>query len=431
MSRRRDCWASKAPEINDHSRPQEWGEEKQIPHHLKTKTGGSAMKKSRKYDPDETCCLALKFTGTVWPSLIRRPLIWLSILVYSVAHILRQYANGDDYLPRVDRKVMVIPAGLISFLVVFFLGECYKRFTTAFENCKKIGGSIRNITMLVKTIMKHDKAQRDHVVRLCVLAMHRTFRTLSTEQFQFVGGEDVEAEIFFRLDHAVNELHWCTPAERAALDDFRDEVGTWSDQPLVCISWANDILQENFAQGKITKSHVRSVEDQFMQLRAACSSIQSHFQCPIPLPYWHMLNCLCNLFSFFFSYGMSFVDTWCAWCTAFIFIVGILGLREVGIMMAEPFGDDDCDINVKGLTKGTFTSCYVLLETTRPEKDDVLLEKTWSNAVAAAGLRSDDEEVEAKTKDETSKDLSAELDAIVTQEPPTENDALLEHSPAH
>ena len=27
-------------------------------------------------------------------------------------------------------------------------------------------------------------------------------------------------------------------------------------------------------------------------------------------------------------------------------------LLQVGIMMAEPFGDDDCDINVKGLTKG-------------------------------------------------------------------------------
>jgi len=347
--------------------------------------GGTADIKDNEYDPNETCCLCAKWEGTVWPDLVKRPLLWLAVIIYGAGHAIVLSGNPLD-LPRVDRKVMVVPAGLISFLIVFFVTDSYGRYRNSFNNCKAIGGHIRNVTMLVKQRLRDDPIKRNHVVRLCTLAMHRTFRTLASEQFSSVGGNIVESEQFFTLEYAVDTLHWATSSERQALNQFREQVGTWSDQPLVCISWANDVVEQAFKDGKMSEESMRTIEEQLMALRAGCSAIQGHFQNPTPLPYWHMLNLLCNLFCLLFAYGLIFVDTWFAWVSAFIFILGIMGLREVGIMLAEPFGDDLCDIDAKAMTMGTFKSCFELLETDRPADKDDMLAKKWQESLNAAAL---------------------------------------------
>jgi len=354
----------------------------------KTDTDGNPVELlDNEYDPNETCCLCLKWKGTVMPDLLKRPLLWLAVLIYFGGHLV--VVAGDNFLnlPRVDRKVMAVPSGLISFLIVFFTMNSYTRYRESFNNCKMLGGSIRNVAMLVKQRMRGDPCRRNHVVRLCVLAMHRTFRTLASEQFQPVSGTTVESQEFFTLDYAVSSLHWATSSERLALNHFRHHVGNWSDQPFLCISWANDIVHEAFQAGDMSETSMRTIEEQLMELRAACSHIQGHFQSPLPLPYWHMLNMLCNLFCLLFAYGLIFVDTWFAWVSAFIFILGIMGLREVGIMLAEPYGDDLCDIDAKKMTMGTFKSCYELLESMRPTDDDGNLQQKWHGAVAAAGMK--------------------------------------------
>jgi len=340
------------------------------------------------YDPDETMRLIFKWRGTIWPQLMFRALFWVTLTVYVTFYIINN--NYPNTLPKVDRKVISIPGALLTFMIVFFTSECYKRFSTGFNNCKRVGGAIRNITISVKANLSDEPHLQQEVVRLCNLGQHCLFSQVRHDQYQRVGGS-AESERFFSLNYACDELNWCTVEEKVQLESFNcahdAEPGSGVELWLVCVAWAHDILHKAFKDGQCTEVTMRTFSEQIFELRAAMSSIWSHFQCPMPLAYFHMLNFFCNIYLLVFSYALVFVDTWFCWISVLMYSIGILGLREVSIMMAEPFGEDDLDINVRAMTEGTFRTCMQLLTMshTIESRSAQDMHDTWNKAVVAIG----------------------------------------------
>ena len=91
----------------------------------------------------------------------------------------------------------------------------------------------------------------------------------------------------------------------------------------------------------------------------------------IPLAYFHLINALAMATVVIFSYAAAVAEgtDW----QIFIFVwlsvtVGILGMREVAIHLAEPFGDDDSDLPVVRYVEGTlrFLVSFLKTATTRP-----------------------------------------------------------------
>lgn len=333
------------------------------------------------YDPDDTVRLVFKWRGTIWPSLMCRVLFWATLITYVTFFLINH--NYPKNLPSVNRKVIAIPGALLSFMIVFFTSECYKRYSTGFNNCKRVGGAIRNITMSVKANFPNHPHLQQEVVRLCNLGQHVLFHQIKSDQYQRVGGT-AEAEQFFTLEHACDELNWCTPAEKLELEAFAENTGC-GELFVVCVIWAHDLLCGACKDGLCSEASMRTHAEQLFELRAAMSSIWSHFQCPMPLAYFHLLNFFCNIYLLVFSYALVFVDTWFCWISVLMYSVGIMGLREVSIMMVEPFGEDDSDINVKGMTLNTFKICHQLLVSRQPSAGRNSVEEmnaNWEKAVA-------------------------------------------------
>merc|ERR1712072_908308 len=250
-----------------------------------------------KYDPRNTVELLFAWRGTVWPTLLCRPLLWTCIFVY-VAGVVAKYIYKVD-IPLIEEKILHVTGGLLTFFVVFFTVECYQRFRFGFDKVKQSGGAIRNLIVLLTSEFPDDMHLQREVLRLMVLAQHVAFSHVGGQQFQKIGKED-EDEDFFSLEHA-EHAGLATSKERQILEDFVVANGT--------------------------------AEQYVLPLR---------------------------------------------WVTVIMYTVAMLGLREVSIILAEPFGDDDSDISLQKMLIGGFKVCARIISSPGPETDFAQAEACWN-----------------------------------------------------
>merc|ERR1712216_420277 len=131
---------------------------------------------------------------------------------------------------------------------------------------------------------------------------------------------------------------------------------------------------------------MRSMNDDIMECRAGLSALVGMTETQIPLSFFHLLNFTMNIYVTLFSYSLVFVATWFCWVTVIMYVVAMLGLREVSIILAEPFGDDDSDISLQKMLVGGFKVCARILNTPGPESDLHQAESSWTKALESVKL---------------------------------------------
>merc|ERR1711904_543642 len=332
-----------------------------------------------KYDPRQTVQLLFAWRGTVWPTLLSRPLLWVCIITYTAGVIAKQGYHVD--LPVIEEKVLHVTGGLLTFFVVFFTVECYQRFRFGFEKVKQTGGAIRNLIVLLTSEFPDDMHLQREVLRLMVLAQHVAFSHVGGQQFQKIGKED-EDEDFFSLEHA-EHAGLATSKERQILEDFVVANGT-AEQYVLPLRWAHNLISKK--KNETSDGTMRSVNDIVCDCRSGLSALVGMTETQIPLSFFHLLNFTMNVYCTLFAYSLCFVATWFCWITVIMYVVAMLGLREVSIMLAEPFGDDDSDISLQKMLVGGFKVCARILNTPGPESDLHQAESSWSKALESVKL---------------------------------------------
>merc|ERR1712072_484809 len=332
-----------------------------------------------KYDPRNTVELLFAWRGTVWPTLLCRPLLWTCIFVY-VAGVVAKYIYKVD-IPLIEEKILHVTGGLLTFFVVFFTVECYQRFRFGFDKVKQSGGAIRNLIVLLTSEFPDDMHLQREVLRLMVLAQHVAFSHVGGQQFQKIGKED-EDEDFFSLEHA-EHAGLATSKERQILEDFVVANGT-AEQYVLPLRWAHNLISKK--KNETSDGTMRSVNDIVCDCRSGLSALVGMTETQIPLSFFHLLNFTMNIYCVLFAYSLCFVATWFCWVTVIMYTVAMLGLREVSIILAEPFGDDDSDISLQKMLIGGFKLCARILNTPGPESDLYQAESSWTKALESVKL---------------------------------------------
>merc|ERR1711939_857686 len=332
-----------------------------------------------KYDPRNTVELLFAWRGTVWPTLLCRPLLWTCIFVY-VAGVVAKYIYKVD-IPLIEEKILHVTGGLLTFFVVFFTVECYQRFRFGFDKVKQSGGAIRSLIVLLTSEFPDDMHLQREVLRLMVLAQHVAFSHVGGQQFQKIGKED-EDEDFFSLEHA-EHAGLATSKERQILEDFVVANGT-AEQYVLPLRWAHNLISKK--KNETSDGTMRSVNDIVCDCRSGLSALVGMTETQIPLSFFHLLNFTMNIYCTLFAYSLCFVAPWFCWITVIMYVVAMLGLREVSIMLAEPFGDDDSDISLQKMLVGGFKVCARILNTPGPESDLHQAESSWSKALESVKL---------------------------------------------
>jgi len=333
-----------------------------------------------KYDPRNTVELLFAWRGTVWPTLLCRPLLWTCMFVY-LGGVIAKYAYNVD-LPLIEEKVLHVTGGLLTFFVVFFTVECYQRFRFGFDKVKQSGGAIRNLTVLLTSEFPDDQHLQRETLRLLVLAQHVAFAHVGGQQFQKIGKED-ENEEFFSLEHA-EHAGLATSKERQILEDFIAANGT-AEQYVLPLRWAHNLVSKK--KMETSDGAMRSMNGDIMECRAGLSALVGMTETQIPLSFFHLLNFTMNIYVTLFSYSLVFVATWFCWVTVIMYVVAMLGLREVSIILAEPFGDDDSDISLQKMLIGGFKVCAKVLSCPGAESDFAQGEECWNLALQECGVK--------------------------------------------
>lgn len=161
-------------------------------------------------------------------------------------------------------------------------------------------------------------------------------------------------------------------------------------KPWVPVLWA---LQEvEVALGNREGRVLADFRKLAFDLRGFCGQMTNWIKQPVPFAYFHILTILQLVFLTIISYALvTLVFHWALTAALyFIMALAFLGLTDIGIAMADPFGDDDTDFEVEALLTATYNNAIECLKNVRQpylDKDPILTTTTERAAALHAFLQ--------------------------------------------
>eukprot|EP00638_Chattonella_subsalsa_P014664 CAMPEP_0117826370 /NCGR_PEP_ID=MMETSP0949-20121206/6044_1 /TAXON_ID=44440 /ORGANISM="Chattonella subsalsa, Strain CCMP2191" /LENGTH=313 /DNA_ID=CAMNT_0005666545 /DNA_START=178 /DNA_END=1121 /DNA_ORIENTATION=- len=233
---------------------------------------------------------------------------------------------------------------LVSFALVFFLTECYKKYRSDLQCITRVIQRINEVSATSRIIFKKEIQYSETIVRL--LNSHHLF---------FYELANVHPNVW--RESVVTKNPLLTSDEFEALKSLPD---SWY---YICLCWIIDAMEtffldivknESESTAIIVSKSYQQMLDRVLQLRAELAQIGANEDCEkIPFAYYNPF------------YLILYV----------VICMGFLSLFYISLELADPFGSDDCDIKVPVLLNGCIEGTEILM------CDESILKK-WSSLSA-------------------------------------------------
>jgi len=134
-------------------------------------------------------------------------------------------------------------------------------------------------------------------------------------------------------------------------------------KPLIVVKWALATIQDHMdiiAPLRDRDDTMATYGDRFeglaIDFQKRCVTIIMLIQQPVPFAYFHILKVQTLIVLLLIGYSVSSVfDEWFFASVAFgVICFVLLGLQEIAVAMADPFGDDDMDFETRQLLETTY-----------------------------------------------------------------------------
>jgi len=330
------------------------------------------------YDPGAGVFQTLfRWTGTILQLVLTKPLIYVLCFIHGMFVLLDyllwmhvcdgkspgggtcgtpgtdskiEWPDGGKstlMLPYLDWKAAALTTGLLTFFIVFYGSQSYGRFYTLFGHCIGLGGATMEYTALVKLHLIQEPAARWNAVRHILAAMH----------IMYFGLRNVGTTV---ADIDVEE--WNTIRTRQLLTEGEIETiqAYKGFKPFLPVHWA---MQEAEAQLLIvdptdSKSEtlmLQQLQEKAFAFRGHCGQITNLLKQPVPFPYFHVLNFMIVITLTIVAYVLVPMGKWyLTLIIMFVFSLVLIGLKDVAICLADPFGEDDVDFNVDDFLQAAY-----------------------------------------------------------------------------
>jgi len=335
----------------------------------------------------------MRIKGTFWPLVVRRyefwifPLIHIGAVVY--AHTWREANDhrspaqvlwGDEHW-MLPWSAIGECTGLMTFFLVFFLGQCYNRFGEFFDICVSIETSVHEVAMSASVHVADAQDRWDIVRYLTAAGIIIYFRVTKLADFKeaMVDASELDRlltdeKAWLAVDEAIWEktMGWPRTREQAAAytQQLGKQLGLSTEQPtrkantpalltkteveelrkypggmmtLVLCTWA---MQTAKATKAFAPPILNGLQGSIFKLRAAAYEVRAQLSLPVPLPYFHSLNCLANINYIFYTYALLYWESNLTPIILWVIICVTVGMREVAAALSNPFGEDDVDFPV-------------------------------------------------------------------------------------
>lgn len=346
------------------------------------------------YDPDQGLLkTALTRQNTVIPSVLEHYEFWFFLVLHMIIKFLYctghlEGANTDgDALHLGWSNISVITA-ITTFFAVFYSNQSYTRYLALYRKTKFSLGCVYDFGFLVRLTFQRTNVQH---MRLA----YRFFAAsiyLSLQHAKHVHLATVPEET---MQYLIRNRYLTTPEYRY-LRDLPIE-----DRYLRLQQWATEVVCNAYAErGQAPKPPpheyvnlkekpefrplpVRKATMFFqavMTARTQRDEMLEMLALPVPFQYFHVLSVMILVNVAFWCYKMA---TNASILTPFVFMVTqaiFMGMLELAVQLANPFGDDDVDFPLDDWIQDSFRRCADFMENCSPGYED-----EWEESLTKQG----------------------------------------------
>jgi len=355
------------------------------------------------YDPAAGAFTTIfSWTGTILQLVLKKSTIWFLLLCHGLFLIgdwiiwrgepgnvvdgseVRSWLDvTHNHLPRLDWRAGSVTTSLLIFFIVFYGSQSYGRFYTLYGHCIGIGGGCMEWTSLVKLHLMDDPNAQWNASRHVLAAMH----------LLYFGLRDVGPTV------GIDEDEWNTIRSRNLLSE--EEIETVKKykgfKPFLPVHWAmleaEAQLRARSGDSAAATLLLQQMQGKAFAFRGHCGQIVNLLKQPVPFPYFHLLSLMLILPLIIVGSILVPQGSWYLTLTIdFVICLVLLGLKEVAVCLADPFGDDSVDFNVDVFLQAAYNNTVANLSNFHepcgmsmpPEISNPLRERPRPNAKSTA-----------------------------------------------
>ena len=354
------------------------------------------------YDPTDPFYRTLfRWKGSVFSLVICRPLFWVMLLIHLALLIVdrnlywdvggdAQVGSGTSTTCAYDGCGFVAPlsweavgtmTALLTFFLVFCTNQSHDRLRLLHSHCVGLGGLTQNWATLVRNEIDHiphRHAFQWQLCRLLLASMHLLFFMIDDSE----GGRGL-ANNERRI---LEKRELLKSFELEAIERFK------GFRPNLPVVWALRELHHALeARAEVMGFPDHQLAMQFREIafafRGHMGQIENWLTQPLPFSYFYLLTLTLVCTLLFLSWGMVTLQ-FNAMLTVSVYITLLLlfvGLKEVAMLMANPFGEGDVHFDVKNMLTAAYNNAKGILE----DEWEPQIRTSQSLAAAPSGVRSE------------------------------------------
>ena len=288
--------------------------------------------------------------GTCLRILILDPLIWLTVTLYVLIRV-KCHIGLPDYMQDADlssSNISVI-GGFLSFFLVFFVVSSNKNFHEQYNLCMKAKGKIFEVASIAQAFLPREIGLR--LVRRMNAAQVAGYIGLSNTY--------TETNLFAEINKSFKLL---SDEEMKRVVGLNMNAGGSAFREI--IAWCQHDVAAALKEEAIDNRLASQLRDKLLDLQSAFGGLYNHADQPISFFYVHFICLLSALYLPLFAVSTAFgVGVGDVFWTADVInglvvalqAIFVVGLRQLGQNMADPFGDDLEDLSVLTYCKFTWT----------------------------------------------------------------------------
>lgn len=292
------------------------------------------------YDPHYPAFASLfVLTGTILSSAIFSPEFWLHVLSHSALTTAFWFMEDErSSLQELPKDATFLTTGFLTFLIVFFSGQCYDRYQEMYKCCQTIDDSTKLYIRELITFMYQPGVRRQVMLSakyMCACIFYFYFSISDG----YVHDEEWDA---------MEQKGLLSPAEMKYIKKFAAPTS----RGLVITSWSVRAAQHALRTEEMMKIYSPPERAAIMNRLDGHAVAQSKdmrrvgdlLALPVPYAYFHLLSfVMCLNFAMTNWYLVSHYHTPLSIGPFAAYVLVFLGLRKLSAALADPFRPEKDD----------------------------------------------------------------------------------------
>ena len=302
--------------------------------------------------------------GTCLKVMVRDGLLWMALLLYVAVRVQKELGTLPSYFEKLEENTNIdIVGGFLSFFLVLFVNQANARFNTMYGHSMACTGRILDVTYLVAQYFPPSAAHR--TVRYLHAAHAAGYVGLASETYSY-------SSFFLPLNASHRFLN------DQELARVQQTVTNGGDGFRELLAWVLLEVKQQQTEGSIDSHLASELRTTVQQFRGSMSALYHHQDQPIHFFYIHFLSlltvCYLPIFAIATAYGVSkdeddrvnWVSEVISGLIVFLQAIFVIGLRLLGQVMVDPYGDDYEDLSVLHYVRSTWKASQRVLRAQYP-----------------------------------------------------------------